>query len=297
MVSIAGITAAKGFKEEQAYKNYKEKVSREKLTDYQILRKEIISKLGEKGIRGLEVGDSNAFSERNSEGKAPAVDNFEEIGFNSEVMRKMWSEEEGAYPKHWINGEIKSIFYSNNPVEMEYYGKKFRGEKAGAYTPKFGSFIAVNADEEEMRHLSKLDLAKSLDFKFGHEVGHNNDWETNKDLNIIERMELLKEILDRMESDKPFRSAWAELFNEQDYYQKIENSDKNKMKYLQAKEYWAEICEHYFGVPEWMREQYPEDYLLVEEYVKKTDPSYNPIEAKSKRNKILENNYGLNQNR
>ncbi len=297
MVSIAGITAIKGFKEERAYKNYKEKVSRGRLTDYQTLKEEIINKLGEKGIRGLETGDSSAFSERNSEGKAPAVDNFEKIGLDSKLMRQIWSEENGMYPKNWINGEIESVLYSNNLVGMEHYGKKFKGVKSGDYTPKLGSFISVNASEEEVTHLSKLDLAEGLDFKFGHEVGHNNDWETNKDLDIVERMQLLKEVLDRMESKKPFLSAQAELFNEQDYYQKIENSDRNKMKYLQAKEYWAEICEHYFGMPEWMQEQYPKDYLLVEKYVKKTDPSYNPIEVKSKRSRILENNYGLNQNR
>src|SRR3989344_351136 len=100
-----------------------------------------------------------------------------------------------------------------------------------------------------------------------HELGHVNDWESDMDLNIVEREELLCEVYKRMNS--------ATAFTRQDKYHESFVDGTKEGLYNAAKEYWADICAEYFWNPKFCQNSYPEDFKLVDKFVKKNDPTYN----------------------
>lgn len=292
MVSIAGILAAKGFKEESDYKHYRENINQEEIIKSNELKTKLIKKIGEKEIVKIENGDKEAFLNHQEQRMPPKIENFEEIGLDSPVLEKIWNEN-GKYPQNWLNGEVKSINYSKRGREMSDYGEKFKKQIEKGHWNPYSEQIILTINEKEQDYLSKRDLADSLDFTISHEFAHSNDWETDNDLTLGERMELLTKIIKRIESEKPFRSIVAETFNEKSYHEKIEIRDKQKEKSIKAKEYWAEICQYYFNMPNWLQQEYPEDFSLVDKYVKKNDSNFDPFIAKEKRASILRQKYGL----
>jgi hypothetical protein len=44
--------------------------------------------------------------------------------------------------------------------------------------------------------------------------------------------------------------------------------------FMAASEYWAQICSEYFTNPEGFLKNHPNDFKLVDTYVKKNDPSF-----------------------
>lgn len=292
MVSIAGIMAARGFKEEFDYKNYKESAKIEDKTNYEETKKEIIKKIGEKGIRMIELGNKEAFFNRKEKAEKPVIKNFEHIGLDSSVLEKIWKDG-NTYPKRWIDGEVKSIEYCEKKLYIENYGPEFEGKETHAVMGRYSEKILVNINKEEMKHFEKRDLIDGLDFRVSHELGHSNDWKTDNELSLVERAQLLKEILSRMESKRPFKSIMSEFIGEKSYHQKIQKANTEEENMLRAKEYWAEICEEYFNLPDRLQKEYSEDFAIVDKYVKKNDPNFDPFLAKEKRSSILRQKYGL----
>ncbi|MBU2109700.1 hypothetical protein KKB71_01960 [Patescibacteria group bacterium] len=294
MVSIAGIMAARGFKEEFDYKNYKESAKIADKIKYEEIKKELIKKIGEKNIRIIETGDKEAFFNRKEGAEKPIIKNFERVDLNSSVLEKIWKDGD-TYPKGWIDGEVESIEYTEKKFSMKDYGPEFKERNADAVMERYLERILVNIDKEEMKRFEKRDLIDGLNFRVSHELGHSNDWETDNELSLVERVQLLKEIISRMESEKPFISIMSEFIGEKSYHQKIRKANIEEENILRAKEYWAEICEYYFNMPDWLQEKYPEDFAIVDKYVKKNDHNFNPFVAKDKRNSILQNKYGLSE--
>ncbi len=291
MISTGGAYIGKGALEQLDYANHKETMKKENSAEYKKLEKEIVSEVGEGSLKEIESGDAFAFFEKSEERKNPTVRNFEKISLDSKTMKKVWSEE-GSYPKNWINGAVETISYNHEVSNIgKEYGNSLEGSESDAQTDRHGHEIKIKANEDELKYLTKPEIAKSLDFKLGHELGHNNDWHTSRNLNLIERMELLAKVVKRMHSAKPFRSFFSSISNEKDYYQKIKPNNNGANQTLQAEEYWAQLCQYYFGAPEWMKDEFPEDYALVAEYVKKSDSAFNPQEAANKRNHIIDEKY------
>ncbi len=290
MISIGGAYIGKGALEQLDYANHKEAIKKENLVDYNKLEQKIISEVGEKALREIGSGDAVAFFEKAEERKAPTIRNFEKISLDSETMKKVWSEE--TYPKNWVKGAVEVVSYDDKVTKIgEEYGNLLEGAESDAQTDRHGFEIKIKANDDELKHLTKSEIAKSLDFKFGHEIGHNNDWHTSRNLNLIERMELLTKVVDRMHGAKPFQSFFSSISNEKDYYQKIKPNKDEGNQTLQAEEYWAQLCQYYFGAPEWMKDEFPEDFALVAEYVKKSDPAFSPQEASSRRIHMIDEKY------
>lgn len=107
-----------------------------------------------------------------------------------------------------------------------------------------------------------------------HELAHANDWRTDNEMSEDERMDLLIRVGHRVEHPGRYRSAYVES---------IADSDPNAQRYSKAIEYWAEIVERYFQAPELLPLS---DYLIVDQFIKKIDPSFDP-------NTFLEKNIKL----
>ena len=49
------------------------------------------------------------------------------------------------------------------------------------------------------------------------------------------------------------------------------------------------MCGGYFATPEWVKKEYPEDFAIVDEYVRKADPTFDPVRAEEQRDLIIQN--------
>ena len=203
------------------------------------MRVRLVELVGEKAVRQLEQGDKKAFIERSEKEKfSPELYGFEKLGLDNEKLKELWSEGSGTYPKSWVEGEISEISYQDKKVELpEHYGEKLKGNKAqGSYSQRVIRFYGlpggINASD-----LSRDEIKMFLDFTFAHEIGHANDWDEDKDMEITERQSLLLKVLERVQSEKPFKSEIDLLFNEPSYNEKIRNNDKQEALKLR-KEIW-----------------------------------------------------------
>ncbi|MBL8030792.1 MAG: hypothetical protein JNK33_00490 [Candidatus Doudnabacteria bacterium] len=118
-------------------------------------------------------------------------------------------------------------------------------------------------------------LANGLEC-LGHEMGHENSWDNVLELDVSTRMELILAVAERVQSPDRYASS---------YVNSINNKDKKLELACKSTEYWGEITEQYFEHPENMNIK---DYRLVDGWVKKRDPNFDPIKARAERKKILE---------
>lgn len=291
-VALAGYTAKESIENTLAYKHYYEETSPADRARYRALREKLIEEVGEAAVHKIERGDRVGFLDRKEgQPKKPKIRGFEALGLTKDHLSHLWSEEDGAYPKKWVNGEVGMIEYRDEEQHTSDYGVNFSKRKASASAQGGGvrgGIITIWKVHPAIRtSMSPTELAEHFDSEFGHEIAHLNDWETDRDLSLRERGELLARVLERMQSEKPFVSIMDQLPGAKPYYQSIDLKDDQSERYLQAKEYWAQLCENYFAVPEWVQERYPEDYALVHEYVKRSDPSFDPARAEAQRDAII----------
>lgn|SRR3989344_6181417 len=278
IASFAGKEAIIGVKHEINYKKYFDATSSDQEKGYQRMRAQLLELVGEKAVQQLERGDKRAFMERSDKEKLlPELYGFEKLGLDNEKLKEIWSEDNGTYPKSWINGEISLVYYKDEKVEMpEHYGENLRRGKAeGSYHQRIMKFYGLPGGIKTS-NLSKDEIIMFLELTFAHEIGHANDWEEDADMEITERQSLLLKVLKRVQSKKPFKSEMDTVLNNSSYTEKIQNSDTQENLHLKAKEYWADICKEYFGNVEWLQEKYPEDFKIVDDFVKKYDSDFNP---------------------
>jgi len=287
-VGLGGYLAKEVHENREDYKKYYETTPDEEKKKYEALRNVLIEEIGEKNVERMEAADRVGFWERESgENGSPEINGFERIGISDEVLGKIWSDGNGAYPKKWISGEISRIYFLDREEKLSgKYGEKLAKHQADAATSNTGEVIFYK-NKILSNNIPKESLLENIDGSFGHEMGHQNDWETDKDLSLLERAELLKAIIDRMNSDRPFRSIMEEFYGSQSYHGSIINEDKKAERYLKAKEYWAQVCEDYFAVPTWLEDNYTEDYRIVDSYIKKVDNSFDPVRAENQRDQIM----------
>lgn len=162
------------------------------------------------------------------------------------------------YPRGWVDTEIASITQSDLPDSLaEEYG--IEGESAATCSTEVGE---TKSRIDFHRASQEENLYWVLTNYLPHEIGHANDWSTDEEMSVGERMDLLLAIADRLVSDDRYQSAYVEEIN---------NPDKQQEFYLKATEYWAEICAQYFDLPEAMNIK---DFALVDRVVRRGDPQY-----------------------
>lgn len=199
------------------------------------------------GILSFINSDENAAEETTA--------NAEEIKNETKIVDKEALEPIFAtFPKGWVSGEIRKLRLYNQEPKNDQWADFNRVSEDVTFYPysKNGYTISQN-----------------INIALSHEFGHANDWVSDHESTLGERLDLLLAITDRLQSSDRYDS-W--------------NSNKAREKLAQGKrsaigvaeEYWADICQHYFSNPENMNYQ---DFRLVDDWVKKVDPDFDVKKA------------------
>ena len=145
---------------------------------------------------------------------------------------------------------------------------------AGRPRDSYGAKLATESVEvaKEMDHIitfvggSDSESAESKLFDFFHEIFHANDWKENRLLTRTERLELLDEVIDRVNAKDRYQSGYVET---------IVNKDKQREMGIKCGEYFAEIGRAYLeGLPLPQK-----DAKIIQSVIQKTDPDFNVTAA------------------
>lgn len=205
---------------------------------------------------------------------------FEKAGLSNKDLKNLWSEK--YYPRGWLDEEINGVEYKDEKGKgIKDYGLE-KGRTAGIHESAksgkskitfFKSFTPKTKGEFK-------NFTDTLDWHFSHEASHANDWSNEAELDFKQRVEFLYEISQSCFREGAFRDSLG-------YIQSIKNPDSRKERYFKVEEYWAISCDHYFTMPDTFKELYPQEFELVDKYVKKEDPTFNPVEKVQQRQEII----------
>ena len=191
---------------------------------------------GEESLRDIEYGDRSAYFEnKQQERKPPVLEGFLEHGMTNEYVY-LFDEKFGFYPKGWISGEVEDVEYIDDIEGILDSGSRKGGEfrRKGLLSSKIFLYqFTPKADSDKDEHF----VSNEVVF---HELGHANDWESDQDLTILERQNLLLRVLARMET--------KDTYDTKDHYHKSYLDGTKRGLYRAAKEYWADICAEYFCI-------------------------------------------------
>lgn len=190
------------------------------------------------------------------------VSGFEKLEIDSEMLKKVWQE---TYPKNWVITEIDSIDFQDKLGELE-------GEPGDAIAHlKPSGTTTLDVFKPRDYYQGDLDLLMRIDQSFAHESGHANDWDAEDTLSPEEKKQLFIDVTKRYVQGEDRLRFVEEMASPQS----------------SISEYWARICESYFTTPSFLKEKHPGDYDLVDQWVKKQDPEFDPEEALHKRFDVL----------
>jgi hypothetical protein len=97
-----------------------------------------------------------------------------------------------------------------------------------------------------------------------HEEAHSKDWKTNKALTVDERMELIQEVIDRVNAPDRYRSSYVES---------IHNPNPKENLRIKTEEYYAELTMAYF-LPDKYKLLSQKDKDIIGGVIHETDPSF-----------------------
>jgi hypothetical protein len=166
-----------------------------------------------------------------------------------------------TYPESWIK-HISSIRQNEAELEelspLDRYG--IEGYTTGAIVrmSSFGKYRLLLSDT--FAHLKTREMTETL----SHEIGHTGF-----------NPELFDKILIRLGAEDRFRS---------EYVESIINPDEGTETVLRINEYWAEICKQYFEDAGKLNSK---DRRIVEERIKKENPSFDWQKARDERNGLI----------
>jgi hypothetical protein len=231
---------------------------------------EIKRVFGQEAVDRIKMMDKIAFLEnKEASGNKVSYKGFNKVGLTNESVEKFVSEE-FFFPKNWIKGEVGSIYFSDQEL------KEKDGAIEGMFVPekekKNWIVIFMRDKEHSVVEIDKVKLLFYIKHIGAHELAHANDWEYDNQSTILQRVDLLKKIGERLNSKNRFGSyeAWS---RDLEYYESKEKP------YDKAKEYWAEICRAYFSDAESLKTRYPADFDIVDRYIKSQDSNFNVFET------------------
>lgn len=197
------------------------------------------------------------------------VSGFETVGMADAELDSII---EQTFPKGWAKNEIDSVIYDANPDSAEIAMPEqynMSGEQSAA--------VAYLKDQR----VTTVDFfptagdAREIVTIFGHESGHANDWRSDNTLTAGDRLKLM--------ADVTWRYCEGENVFQSEYVESISNPDPIENTALHVQEYWAEICEEYFTNPTGLQQDHAEDFQLVDDWVRKQDPDFDPFTAATAR--------------
>lgn len=266
-ILVAGEVAREQGKKNKEYDAYvSSSLSAEELKKKEVAETEIRNIFGEHATSDIYFGDREAFFERKEkERKEPEISGFTERGWTN-MQKYAFSEKYLSYPKGWVAGEVGNVEFVDSLKKKpkdHFLGGQLKQNIFSK--PTMYLYRHWKKDESETEKYSPIQ-PKTIE----HELGHANDWETDMDLNIMDRQELLLKIHERLTSPK----SWH---RDNDHYHETFADGSKEGLYKSAREYWAEICAEYFSDPELFLKDHPEDFKIVDTQAKKNDPSFDVL--------------------
>ncbi len=223
---------------------------------------EIKKIFGDSVVFEIQDGDYRAYFERKSvERLEPNLVNMNAAGwerFSNEAFTEKYLE----YPKGWIAGEVGEVKYidsMNIDIESK---RKIGGEVVNGIIGAPTIFVYRNTQSVGNEPLIPIKREVVM-----HELGHANDWKTDRDLNLKERYDLLLSVYNRISSPDSYHRDGDR------YYENYIDGTQEGL-YQGAREYWADICAGYFLNPQKFIEKHLADFNLVDTYAKKNDPTF-----------------------
>lgn len=299
-LGLAAIGGSEYLKNSEEYKTHIEAESASERAKYEALRAEIIKRMGDGAIDRIEKAHRAAYFDRKysaaeREDSDIKVSGFSKIGVADEIMRQIWTEKNGFYPASWTKN-VGNIEYVEGDIRSNDYGDNFKNS-----TPTASNEQPMNIPVGQIKFAgskfwgdSPRSAAQNFDYVFGHELAHTNDWESFQRLSRSERAELLLSVVERMNSKDHYRTLMEEATNGASYHSLIEIEDKNAQTLIMAKEYFASLAEGYFGNPDEMRAEHPEDFKIIDALVNKGDEKFIPEVATAKRDRYIDASFRSN---
>ncbi len=238
----------------------------------------IFGDMADKIILAIENGDRNAFFQQEKEKRPLKISGLkvQEGSVAENLLRFRLPEEYRVFPSGWVNGSIDEIRLIKGKRETALKEKvgaasgsfnqdEFFGNVSGRFIVLYfndssSSSIALNS-ESEVIHIS----ARVID----HELAHANDWHFSTRLNLKDRYSLLVECVERCQSED-FYSP-----DEENKYHELFNTKDSLGLFQSVSEYWAVVCEEYFGNPKEFKQKHQKDFELVDKYIRIIDPKFN----------------------
>lgn len=220
---------------------------------------------GKEVLVRIEDGDRRSyFEKKEQERKTPEISGFMENGMNN-IHKYAFDEKYNFYPHGWVDGEVGKIIYEDSLKGMEAHKDHILG---GEFVHKpFASKPSILFYKSSSSKNTEANFKTVKTSTIAHELGHANDWESDMDLNLLERQELLLKVYERLTSTNTYHRDADE------YHETFMDGTKDGT--LKAvSEYWADICAEYFTSPESFQKKYPDDFNLVDNQVKKNDPTF-----------------------
>ena len=206
-------------------------------------------------------------------GERPQLKNFEKLGISKELLDEILK----TYPRSWSAHNVESIEYKEEAMfTPKSYGLKNSEAIAQCARPERGKRHRISFSISAKQASANEILGGTM----AHELAHAHDFLYGR-LPPERRLAFLSKVLERLESDTRFRSAYVEDINNKDKAQEL--GDK-------AMEYWGEIFGTYLADPAIAKLTMPkEDIAIIEEYLKLVDADFDAEKSAAKRQEILLN--------
>ena len=190
------------------------------------------------------------------EGLSAEILGFDKLPWlgNENLRRQL----EQKFNRRWLYGNISFFRYIDSPKKRAHYGVAGDIEGGGLQSVLTkGKHQIVNIYHHQ--GINPEGLIKTI----AHEIGHHQDWEHNNRLPISERLQFLREITQRFESQNRWHTQYIDIDIPREYREK--GGEIGEVLYRQVKEYWATIVELYTTDIDTLRTS-PEDFALVEKW-------------------------------
>lgn len=217
--------------------------------------------------------------------KTAIMESLKDIGLQPDIVQRFLKTLPGSWRK-----EVDLITYVNKPAEViadentKEKDELVAHHQSGEMENSSEIYFFPGAKKK-----SEIELLQLLIY----EHAHVNNWRNRGDLNLGQRINLLYNIIKRVESPDRFKYELVE---------KICCKDKKKELIKKAVEYWAAICMHALMLIK-PTEQWPNtlppkaDMRLVFNYLKTTDPDFDILNMAKKRFKLLEQVQAAKENK
>lgn len=217
------------------------------------------------------IENLNQKPEIKDEAREPIImENLQEIGLDPSIVKEILK----TLPPSWTK-EVALITYLDKPSEIILNEKTNKKVELVAYHQSRGK---EKLSEIYFFQGAKKRKVDQLLYLLLFEYAHANNWRSRCDLSLDQRISLFYETIRRLESPDRYRDP---LFIEAIKYREKEQEIVKK-----AVEYWAAICMWTLAGPEsnFISEA---DKKLVFDYLKLTDPEFDPVKAAQSRDKII----------